>query len=337
MNIKEIAGRAGVSVATVSRVLNHPEHVAEKTREHVLSLIEEMGYKPNWFARGLNSNRTYTIGLMIPNLLNPAYVEMAKGVEEIASKRGYTTLLCVTVGDPQKERKHVQTLMDRRVDGMLLVSSALEDDDIFRIKERGISIVLVGENKGNSKEPTVRIDCGEAAANAARHLLSCGYREIAMVYGKSPETENQNKICGFQRALQEASVAIPEEYLVCEKNTIEGGAAAARKLFELSSPPRAIFTSSDLLALGVMEAARETGRSIPKDLALVGFDNIRIAELMEPRLSTVAKPLRRMGIYGTKLLFNVMENIDDASKKREIVLKSKLKIRKSCGGGEKTP
>ena len=336
MNIKEIAKKSGVSVATVSRVLNHPESVAPKTKERVLNLIDEMGYKPNWFARGLNFNKTYTIGLLIPNILNPSYIEMAKGAEEVANQKGYMTLLCITEGESEKEKKYVQTLVDRRIDGMILVSSMLEDAEIKEITAQGIPVVLIGENKGNSQEPIIRIDCKEAAYLAMKHLFDCGYQDIALICGQTPEMENKNKLDGYEFALAEAGIPIKAEYVVSEENTIEGGYVAARKLLALPRPPRAVFTTSDLLAFGVMEAARDSELRIPEDLALMGFDNIRMANLMEPKLSTVAKPLHRMGLSGARLLFDVMEskNHEEIAMK-EIVLQSKLKIRKSCGHKER--
>ena len=148
MNIKEIARQAGVSVATVSRVLNHPETVAPKTRERILDLMEQMDYKPNWFARGLNFNKTYTLALLIPNILNPAYVEIAEGVESVANRKGYSVLLCITEGEVEKERQYIQTLIDRHIDGVILVSSLLNGDDINYLKQQGVAVVLVGENNG---------------------------------------------------------------------------------------------------------------------------------------------------------------------------------------------
>jgi len=159
MNIKEIARQAGVSVATVSRVLNHPETVAPKTRARILALMEQMDYKPNWFARGLNFNKTDTIALLIPNIMNPAYVEIAEGVESVANQKGYTVLLCITEGEDIKERKYIQTLIDRHIDGVILVSSLLNSDELDHLKQQGVAVVLIGENSSNSSEPMVRIDC----------------------------------------------------------------------------------------------------------------------------------------------------------------------------------
>ncbi len=336
MNIKEIARQAGVSVATVSRVLNHPETVAPKTRARILALMEQMDYKPNWFARGLNFNKTDTIALLIPNIMNPAYVEIAEGVESVANQKGYTVLLCITEGEDIKERKYIQTLIDRHIDGVILVSSLLNSDELDHLKQQGVAVVLIGENSSNSSEPMVRIDCCAAAYEAVQHLLNCGHKDIALVYGKAPEMENKRKIEGYCNALKEAGIPLRESYLIPEENTIEGGYVATRKLLALKNRPRAIFTTSDLLAFGVIDALRDAELCIPEDVAVMGFDNIRMSSLMVPKLSTVAKPLHKMGLSGARLLLDVIEsrrNGDMAMK--DIVLQSKLKIRKSCGHKER--
>lgn len=336
MNIKEIARQAGVSVATVSRVLNHPETVAPKTRERILDLMAQMDYKPNWFARGLNFNKTDTLALLIPNILNPAYVEIAEGVESVANQKGYTVLLCITEGEVKKERKYIQTLIDRHIDGVILVSSLLNSDDINYLKQQGVAVVLVGENNGNSPEPIVRIDCCAAAYQAVQHLLNCGHKEIALIYGNAPVMENKNKIEGYEKALREAGILLRPNYIVEEENTIEGGYLATRKLLGLNNRPRAIFTTSDLLAFGVMDALRDAELNVPHDVAVMGFDNIRMSSLMVPRLSTVAKPLHKMGLSGARLLLDVIESRKNGDMvMKEIILQSKLKIRKSCGHKER--
>lgn len=336
MNIKEIARQAGVSVATVSRVLNHPGTVAPKTRERIMALMTEMNYKPNWFARSLNFNKTDTLALLIPSIMNPAYVEIAEGVESVANQKGYTVLLCITEGEVEKERRYIQTLIDRRVDGVILVSSLLNNDDLNRLKQQGVAVVLVGENNGNSPEPMVRIDCCSASYQAVCHLINCGHREIALVYGRTPVMENKNKIEGYIKALREAGIPVRENFLIEEENTIEGGYVATRKLLGLKKRPRAIFATSDLLAFGVIDALRDEELHIPEEVAVMGFDNIRISNLMVPKLSTVAKPLHKMGLSGARLLLDVIESGEDGDLiVKEIILQSKLKIRKSCGHKER--
>jgi len=235
MNIKEIAKKADVSVATVSRVLNHPDSVAPGTKERILNIIKETEYTPNWFARGLNFNKTNTIGLLIPNILNPSYMEIAKGVEDVAHQKDYTTLLCNGENTLEKERKYMDSLIKRRVDGIVLVSSLLENSDVDIARKQGIPVVLIGENKNISNVSVVRIDCQWAAKNAVNHLIEIGYRDIAIVYGSTPERENSRKIDGFKLALMNADIPIKEEYMLEVNNTVEGGYIAAKKLIDLQN------------------------------------------------------------------------------------------------------
>lgn len=336
MNIKEIAKEAGVSVATVSRVLNHPETVAPKTKKRILELMDEMNYKPNWFARGLNFKKTDTLALLIPNILNPAFVEIAEGVESVANQKGYTVLLCITEGEVKKERQYIKTLINRHIDGVILVSSLLDNEDLIHLNKQGVALVLVGENSDNSPAPMVRIDCCSASYLAVQHLINCGHKDIALVYGKTPAIENKTKIEGYKKALQEAGLPIRKALIVDEDDTIEGGYLATRKLLGLNKYPRAIFASSDLIAFGIIDALRDAELRIPDDVAVMGFDNIKMSSLMVPKLSTVAKPLHKMGLSGARLLLDVIESEDkDDLIMKEIILQSKLKIRKSCGHKER--
>lgn len=336
MNIKEVAKKAGVSVATVSRVLNHPESVAPDTKQRILDVIQESEYTPNWFARGLNFNKTDTIGLLIPNILNPSYMEIAKGVEDVSHQKNYNTLLCNGENAVEKERKYVDVLVKRRVDGIVLVSSLLERDDVENITKQGIPVVLIGENRGDVKDvPIVRIDCEGASYKAVRHLINIGYKDIAIIYGSTPEKENKRKVDGYRQALAEEGITEQEEYIQEASNTIEGGYIAAKRLIDLKFRPRAIFTSSDLLAFGAIDAMKDYGIRVPEDVAFVGFDNIRMSNLIEPKLTTVEKPMHKMGVVGARLLFDIIDTKGEEITNREILLQSKLKIRKSCGHRER--
>lgn len=336
MNIKEIAKKAGVSVATVSRVLNHPDSVAPGTKERILNVIKETEYTPNWFARGLNFNKTNTIALLIPNILNPSYMEIAKGVEDVAHQKDYTTLLCNGENSIEKEKKYMDSLLKRRVDGIVLVSSLLENTDLELARKQGVPVVLIGENKNIPNVSVVRIDCQWAAKNAVNHLLDIGYKDIAIVYGSTPERENSRKIDGYKLALMDAGISLKEEYMLEVINTVEGGYIAAKKLIDLENRPRAIFASSDLIAIGIIDAMKDFGVAVPEEVAVVGFDNIRMSNLLEPKLTTVEKPLHKMGVVGARLLFDIMDSKEESDMpSREILLQSKLKIRKSCGHKER--
>ncbi len=336
MNIRHIAKQAGVSVATVSRVLNHPENVAKKTRERIEKIIEETEYTPNWFARGLNFNKTGTIGLMIPHILNSVYMEIAKGVEDVAHQKGYIALMCNEENDGEKGRTYLDQMVKRRVDGIVFICSSPETQDFQMLKEQNIPIVLIGEHKNSAGQHVVSINYQQAARKAVEHLLGNGHERIGMIYGTEPKVENEYKVEGYKDALKISGMPVREEYLRETDNSIEGGYLSAKKMMELGNPPQAIFTTSDYLAFGAMDALKDKNLRIPEDIAVVGFDNIRMSNLIEPKLTTVEVPLHKMGVYGARLLFDIIEGDDEIGKEpTTILLQTKLKIRKSCGHKER--
>jgi DNA-binding LacI/PurR family transcriptional regulator len=337
MNIREIAKRCGVSVATVSRVLNHPENVAEPTRRKIESIMKAEGYTPNWFARGLNLGRTDAIGLMIPHILNPGDMEIAKGVEDVAHKKGYTTLLCNAENDAEKERNYIVSLLARKVDGIVLISSLLENREVHEVVDQGVPVVLVGENRDIRDVPIVRVDCRGAARRAALHLIENGYRRIAAVTGITPELENNYKLEGYEQALAENGAPLRREYLIRVENSAEGGYAAGRRLMEIGEIPNGVLASSDVLAIGVMSAVKEAGLRRPEDVSIVGFDNISMSYWVDPKLTTMEKPLHKMGVVGARLLFDIMDmkGEEQRAAHRVVLLEEKLKIRRSSGHKER--
>ena len=337
MNIRHIAEKAGVSVATVSRVMNHPETVAEATRKKIEDIIREEEYTPNWFARGLNFNKTGSIALLVPNILNPAPIEVARGVEDVAHSKGYTILMCNAENDIEKERRYMQQLVHRHIDGIVMIHPYLEEKDFKILEDNKIPSVVIGENSDVSNVHMVRIDSTDAAARVVEHFVNIGYKSIGMLCGRTPLAENRHKLEGFRQAIVDFGLDLKPEHIVYAPNTIEGGYIGARKFFEMKERPEAILATSDTLAFGVIDAAADSGLSIPSDIALVGFDNIRMSNLVTPKLTTMEKPLHKMGVMGARLLFDFIEGEDDAfgSTKKEILLLPKLKIRKSCGHKER--
>ncbi|NLD19366.1 MAG: LacI family transcriptional regulator [Clostridiales bacterium] len=335
MNIKQIAKAAGVSVATVSRVLNHPESVAPKTRDKIQKIIEETEYKPNWFAQGLNFNKTRTIGLVIPHILNTMYMEIAKGVEDVAQQKGYITFMCNVKKDPKLEKNYVEELILRRVDGIILMFSALEDKYINEIEQHGISVVLVGENKDVEGRNTVKVDCRLAAMTMVGHLSGNGHKSIGMLYGNDPEQESRDILQGYRDGMRAKKLKVNEDYIMELDNTIEGGYLGAKKLL-VGQPPKAIFTSSDPIAYGAIDAIKDSGLRVPEDIAVAGFGNSRMSNLIEPKLTTVELPFHKMGVYGARLLFDLIEDDEkNEEEPRQITLQTKMRIRKSCGHKER--
>ncbi len=330
MNIKAVAKKAGVSVATISRVLNHPEAVAPDTREHILNVMESLNYTPNWFARGLKLNRTSVIALFIPDILDLGYMEIAKGVEDVAHQKNYNIMLCTTEEDRNKEKGYIEDFMARKVDGIILVSSSLNKNDLTQIKKQEVPVVLVGKNEGLIGENIVYTDYITATAEAVKHMIEVGHRKLGMIYGSRPKVENMDKREGFMKTITEEGLIYQPEHIVEEENSIEGGYLGASKLLNLKDRPEAIFVTSDIMAIGAMEKIKQSGLKIPQDIAVVGFDNLKISGYIEPKLTTVAKPMYRMGLIAARLLFDLMEDEGDGEP-QEILIQSKLKVRKSCG------
>lgn len=332
MNIKSVAKKAGVSVATISRVLNHPEAVAPETREHILSVMQSLNYTPNWFARGLKLNRTGVIALLIPEIIDLGYMEIAKGVEDVAHQKNYNIMLCTTEEDRNKEKGYIENFIARKVDGIILVSSLLKKNDLMQIKKQDISVVLIGKNEELTGENLVYTDYISATGEAVRHMIEIGHQKIGMICGSRPKIENRDKLEGFQKTIMEEGLSYQPEHIVEEENSIEGGFLGASKLLNLKNRPEAIFVTSDIMAVGAMEKIKQEGLKIPQDVAVVGFDNLKISGFIEPKLTTVAKPMYRMGLIAARLLFDLMEDEEEeGTQPQEILIQSKLKVRKSCG------
>lgn len=360
MNIKQIAKVAGVSVATVSRVMNHPENVAPKTRDKILKIMEEEEYKPNWFAQGLNFNKTKTIGLVIPHMLNSMYMEIAKGVEDVARQKGYITFMCNVEKNRELEKNYIEQLLTRRVDGIILMFSSLDEDFIKTVEAQNVPVVLIGEDRAAKGFNTVKVDCRLGASGMVSHLVENGHKTIGILYGNDPQQESLDMLEGYRSILEKNDMKVQNEYMKSVENTIEGGYLGAKKMME-KNPPQAIFTTSDEIAYGAMDAIKDNGLRVPEDIAVAGFGNARMSNLVEPKLTTVELPVHKMGVYGARLLFDLIEAEDKPENKavakdksgntaglrensgaepgieepRKIILQAKLRIRKSCGHKER--
>ncbi len=344
MNIKQIAKAAGVSVATVSRVLNHPESVAPKTREKIQKIIDEEEYTPNWFAQGLNFKRTRTIGLVLPQNINSANMEVANAVEEVARQKGYITLICNIEKDPRREKEYINQLMTRKVDGLILLYSTLNEEYASWIEEENVPAVLIGETRARDNWDSVFVDCRAGAAEMTAHLIECGHRRIAMLCGKDPEPEAKAMLQGYKNVLKASGIKVDETLIYQVNNNIEGGYIGMKKMIgRLPKKPDAVFASSDEIAFGAMDALKEMKLRVPEDIAVAGFGNDRMSSLMEPKVTTVELPYRKMGIYGARMLFDQIEEkeakkepkAEKRRRARKIQLQTKMRVRKSCGHRER--
>lgn len=330
-NIRKISELAGVSVATVSRVLNHPETVSEDTRNRILMVMEELNYVPNSIARSLSTNRTSTIGLIIPNILNPLYPSIAKGVEDVFYKKGYNILLSNTEYDASREKDCIEMLLSKKVDGLIICSSILEIADFDIIIKQKVPFVLLGEYMEDSDINIVYTDYQLGAYMATTHLIKAGYKTIAHISGPMNRKASVEKLDGYKKALLEAGCKYDEEYIIEGNNQIDGGHLALKKILKKKGKPDAIFVANDLMALGAIEAVKVSGYTVPGDIAVVGFDDIEVASLVEPKLTTVTHPVYRMGLTAARLLLDNILNEEEDCFKQKIFIQPMLKVRKSCG------
>lgn len=331
MNIKEISELAGVSVATISRVLNHPEQVQPETREHVLAVMKENNYTPNWFARGLNFGRTNTIALFIPDIGTGLYQKMISGIETIARNKKTVVLFCNTHSNPELELEYLDMVEKRRVDGVILINSKLDSKSIGGFAESKIPRVHVGKNRDICFDTLCYIDFEEGAYRMMRHMIGLGYSQIGLMLGGAQPNEVTQIEAGCQHAARETTrrvtfVSIPSQ------GGVQGGYNAAQGWLRKEQLPRAIVTFSDEQAFGVMKAAEDIGMQIPEQLALACMMDSPMCSIVSPALTSIEQPVARLGMTAARMLFDNIENGEfELEGPQEMVLPPKLKIRRSCG------
>lgn len=305
INIKDVAKRAGVSISTVSRVINNSKAVRPKTKTRVLEAIDELGYKPNAIARSLKVKNTMTIGIMVPDISNQFYPEVVRGIEDVASMYEYNIFLCNTDLDEEKEIQYFGVLEEKQVDGIVFMGGVISDELGKRFKDSGIPIVLIATDYMDY--PSVTIDNMQAGKDVVKYLMNKNHKDIAMITGKAydPITSGARKK-GYMDALTEGGLKYREDLIVEGGYRFKSGYEGAKKLLKLKNPPTAIFVSGDEMAIGAMRAALENNIAIPEELAIVGFDNIDMAGKVFPSLSTVGQPMYEMGAIGMRVLTKIL-------------------------------
>ncbi|TJZ67430.1 LacI family DNA-binding transcriptional regulator [Chitiniphilus eburneus] len=302
VSIAAVARQAGVSVATVSRVLNGQAVVKAETRDKVMAAVEVLGYRMNHLARNLRTAASRLLLTMVPDVGNPFYAEIVRGIDSVARQHGYFVLLCDTGADPGRERSYFDLLRTRRADGAI----CLDPDTVqHALAEESASLPWVAccEFDPAVPVPYVGIDNRAAAAEAVNHLLAQGHRDIALINSDERFLYARQRRQGYRDALADAGLRLhPEWQLTVQSLDFAAGAAAAAQLMALPEPPTAIFAVSDTLAIGVLRGLRDVGRRVPDDVAVIGFDDIAIAAQIDPPLTTILQPMRELGETAARLL-----------------------------------
>ena len=331
--IYDIAKKAGVSAATVSRVLagaNHP--VKEETRTRILKLAEELGYKPNTIAQSLAKKTTKTVALLVPSITNFFYTQIADEICDLLTREGYSVFLCHTRRQIEKESQHVETLIARRLDGVIFSSTRTKPEDneinqknIDKLRAYGICTVAFGSHfKGTSQ---VYVNTYKGAFRATEHLLSLGHRRIGFIDGLVAGT-SQSRRRGFLDALAKHGISHGEELVVAGNLQVDGGREAVRQLWQNPHPPTALIVVSHLMALGAMGELKARGYTVGEDVSLIGFDDSEISALMDPPLTVIRQPVDKVAQAASQLLLKQMAG----DKKPELMeVETELVIRSSTG------
>jgi LacI family transcriptional regulator, galactose operon repressor len=300
VTIADVAEVAAVSKTTVSHVLSGKRPVASPTRARVQAAIRDLGYRPDGLARSLRTRRTHMVALMIPDIANPFYPLVARGLEE-GLDGDYRTFICNTDGDPGREWDFLQEAADRRADGVVLDSFTMEAPRIGMLVPAGIQVVRIGTTVIDDPDyDSVHADDRNGAFLATIHLIRKGHRRVAMIQG--PPGAGPARNAGYLRALHSCGLAVDPGLVEPGEWTRAGGAAAALRLLQRPRPPTGIFCANDLMALGAMDAARELGLAVPGDVALIGFDDIEAAAMVSPPLTTVSNPAYETGLLAGVVL-----------------------------------
>lgn len=328
--IRDVAQRAGVSVATVSHVINGTRKVAPETAARVRRAMEELDYHPNAVARSLRTRKTQAIGVVVSDITNPFFATLVRGAEDAAIEAGYSLIVCNSDETPEKEDLYVRLLWRRRMDGLLIApvrdgaSSAVQE-----LARRQMPFVFIDRKAKGVEADAVLSDNVGGAYLATQHLIERGHKRIGIVLGIPGATTTEERLAGYRRALEEAGIPLAEDLVVWGGYRVAGGRRATAKLLSLSDPPTAIFSTNNLMTVGVLKELFHRKVRIPKDVAVVGFDDLEWAEMANPPLTTVAQQPYEIGHRALALLLEQLSG-ECESPAREVRIPVVLKLRGSA-------
>jgi len=331
VTMRQIAERAQVSIGTVSHVINGTATVRPKLRERVLEAIRSLGYQPSALARGLRQNRTNMLGMVIPDITNPFFPGVVRGVEDVAYKRSFRVILCNADNDPAKESSYVRELRSYRIAGLLIIPAAGADiaGHLRAYASASVPVVCIDRVPDGWKGDSVLVANGEGSYLATRHLIQAGHRRLAVITGPLKLINAAERLKGFTRALAEARLQIEPEFIQEGQFDTASGHQAALRLLRMLPRPTAIFACNDLIAFGVLQAARDLNLRCPEDISIIGFDSLEFTKFTDPSLTSVYQPGYQLGATAARLLLQRVDGMRSAPKK--VILPTELKRRNSVG------
>ena len=308
--IHDIAKLSGISKSTVSRVISKQGYVKEETREKVEEAMKELNYTPNYIARGMRTNKSSAIGLFIPDYSNPFYAELFKGIEQVTRKAGYMNLVCHTDEDPKTELFYIHELLKRQIDGIIFCTYNRSPEGLQFLKDvsSNIPIVFMDPVFGDQEFSSVVSDGFSGSKSAVIYLYKRGCVNISYIKGPRIHAVTNERYKGYLEGLKEQDNKVQQHYVFEGDFTMESGRKAVRHFLSLEERPDAIIAATDVMAIGALKELNKHGVKVPEEVKVVGFDNIPLAELIEPSLTTVAQPIKDLGINAAELLLKKIQN-----------------------------
>lgn len=334
ITLKDIAKKLNLAPSTVSRALKDHPDISRETKQIVMALAKELDYQPNTVALSLRKSKTYTIGVIVPEIVHFFFSTVISGIEDGAYAAGYHVVICQSNEDAERERKNANILMQSRVDGLIVsVSKSTTDFSYLQaIQKKGVPMVFFDRRCKEVDASSVVVEDYQGAYSATEHLIINGYRKIAHLCGPSTLSLSQNRTDGYKDALQKYDITVMPE-LIVKADTYNEGYYATKSLLEGPIVPDAIFAVNDSTAIGAMKAIKEKGKKMPQEIGVVGFtDDPMLSQLVEPQLTSVAQPGYEMGQLAAKMFLEQIEKGPDNPVIRHEVLKTRLVIRESSGG-----
>ncbi len=328
--ISDVAKRAGVSTMTVSRVINNSGYISQETRERVEQAVAELGYVPNALARSLRFKQTKTLALVLTDIANPFFTTIARGVEDTASEHGFSVMFCNTDESQDEEVEYLNVLLQKQVDGVLLVPACSSPESIAMIQDRGVPVVLLDRRVRGAQVDVVHGDSEGGAYQLTRHLLELGHRRIALLSGPENVSTAADRVAGYCRALCEAGLQPDRNLMYHMQFSQDAGYQMAMQALAQSPQPTALFAGNNFIAIGALRAVHENGLRIPQDISIVVFDDLPASLVMEAFLTVVDQSPYDLGQRATELLLNRLAG-EGPEEPQEIVLPVQMTVRQSSG------
>lgn len=308
VTIEDVAKAAGVSRQTVSRAINDKDEISPETRDRVLAAVQQLGYRPNRLAQGMVTQRTSTVGLVVPDITNPFFPEVARGVQDKARQNDYNMFLCNTEEAAELELQTLESLAAQPVDGIIIFAEHASDEEIINFAEQYHPLVLINRQIEHPHISSVYVDITRAAEQAVRYFVNQGHTQLGMITRDFEHHHTHRREAGFVNVLQEHDLDLDPSHIRRAPATLEGGYEAAKLLLTESPEITAVFAYNDIMAMGALRACRDLGRQVPHDCAIIGFDDIRLASISSPSLSTVRIDKYELGRAAISRLLEMLQN-----------------------------